>query len=261
MKSAIIIFSKVPIPGLVKTRLVQDTCLTESEGALIAKAMLKDTIILASETKADRIQIGFFPEECYDIMSSIVNTIRVEGNFDKKVELYHQNGLNFDQRFASVVKQSLDTNVDYLVVLGADLPFLDPQIINRALDDLVANIDNKPLIIGPSNGGGIYLVGITKSFNPNWFVEHQLFNNGIELSQFTLFCKKNEFKLIVLPPYGDIDIEEDLVTLISYINVLSIAKETDGFHFPYYTAKIIDKLGIYIVEEQDQTRKRKIAKK
>ena len=148
-----------------------------------------------------------------------------------------------------------------MVVLGADLPFLDPEIINKALENLTNNIDKKPIIIGPSSGGGIYLVGITKDFNPSWFSDYQLFRGGLELSKLATFSRDNKFFLISLPPYGDIDIEEDLVSLVSYIKILKNSEETIGFYFPYYTAKIIEELELYIIEEQDQTRKRKIAKK
>ena len=261
MKSSIIIFSKAPVPGLVKTRLTQYTCLTEVESAQIARAMLKDTIKLASETIADRIQIGFFPAESNEIINEIVESVRADGYLNKNVEFFLQYGSNFDERFGSIVKEAFKTNMNSLIILGADLPFLDPQIINSALEDLAENIYKKPIIIGPSSGGGIYLVGITKDFNPNWFSKYHLFRGGIELSKFTSFCKNNEFKLITLPPYGDIDIEEDLVSLITYIEVLFASEKTKGFHFPYYTSRIIDELKLYIEEEQDQTRRRKIAKK
>ena len=57
MDSAVVIFTKIPIPGLVKTRLTRDTCLSELDSARLAEAMLKDTISLASMTLTDRIQI------------------------------------------------------------------------------------------------------------------------------------------------------------------------------------------------------------
>ncbi|MHA2326240.1 MAG: DUF2064 domain-containing protein, partial [Promethearchaeota archaeon] len=149
----------------------------------------------------------------------------------------------------------------FIVVLGADLPHLDPKIINKALEILSKRIDEEPIIIGPSSGGGIYLVGITKDFNPSWFSDYHLFSDGLELSKFTTFCLDNKFPLITLPPYGDIDIEEDLVSLILYIDALKKSEKTIGFYFPYFTNKIIEELDLYIIEEQDETRRRKIGKK
>lgn len=261
MDSTVVIFTKVPIPGLVKTRLTQNTCLTKLDAAKIAKAMLKDTISLASKSIADRIQIGYFPEENLNQVKEIIDRVRAEGYLNKNIELICQSGLNFDQRFGSVVEESFKSNTKFTVVLGADLPFLDPKIINKALIILAKRIDEKPIIIGPSSGGGIYLVGITKDFNPRWFSDNKLFGGGLEISKFTRLCLDNKIPLITLPPYGDIDIEEDLVSLISYINVLKTSEKTIGFFFPYFTNKIIEELELYIIEDQDQTRRRKIAKK
>lgn len=260
MDSALIIFTKVPIPGLVKTRLTQNTCLTELDSAKIAEAMLKDTISLASKTNADRIQIGYFPYEKLSKLNEIIDNVRSEGYLNKPIELILQYGLNFDQRFGSVVKESFNKSMTFIVVLGADLPYLDPKIINIALENLAKKIDEKPIIIGPSSDGGIYLVGITKYFNPNWFSDYQLFRDGSVLSKFATFSRDNKFPLISLPPYGDIDIEEDLVSLISYIKILKNSEKTSGFYYPHYTSKIIEELELYIIEENNQTRRRKIAK-
>ncbi|MFW9822843.1 MAG: DUF2064 domain-containing protein [Candidatus Thorarchaeota archaeon] len=261
MKSAVIIFTKVPIPGLVKIRLTQNTCLTELDSAKIAEAMLKDTISIASKTSTDIIQVGYFPDEHKAKLHEIVDNIRIDGNLSKPVDFILQNGLNFDQRFGSVVHEAFRRDIDTLAILGADLPFLDFNIINLALGSLLEHFYDNPVIIGPSLEGGIYLIGLTKAFNPNWFSEYHLFTGGMELSQFANFCNCNELLLISLPPYGDIDLQEDLVTLISYINLLKNSKESIGFYFPHYTAKIIEELHLDIVGVKDQTRRRKIAKK
>ncbi|MHA2122257.1 MAG: TIGR04282 family arsenosugar biosynthesis glycosyltransferase, partial [Promethearchaeota archaeon] len=239
MDSTILIFTKVPIPGVVKTRLTQNTCLTETDSAKIAEAMLKDTISLASKTNADRIQIGYYPEENLNKLNEIIDSVRVEGFLNKPVELLLQVGSNFDQLFGSVIAESFKKNVNILVVIGADLPFLDHEIINKALETLTTKIDENPIIIGPSSGGGIYLVGITNMFDPNWFSIYHLFRGGVELSNFAAFSKEMDFSLVTLPPYGDIDIEEDLVSLVSYITLLKNSEIIMGFYFPYFTAKAI----------------------
>jgi glycosyltransferase A (GT-A) superfamily protein (DUF2064 family) len=261
METAIIIFSKAPIPGLVKTRLTEDTCLNEKDTAIIAEAMLKDTIKLASESSANKIIIGFYPEEGLKKFEEVVEKVRSDGFLDKNVLYFLQHGSNFDERFGFVINEAFENGIDILIVLGADLPFMDPNVIKTTFEYLTTKIYEKPIVLGPSSGGGIYLVGVSKDFNPEWFTEHQLFRGGVELSQFVLFCKEFKFKLLLLPPYGDVDIEEDLVSLITYIDALSVSKNSVGFHFPYYTAKILEDLGLYIVEEQNQTRRRKIAKK
>jgi glycosyltransferase A (GT-A) superfamily protein (DUF2064 family) len=260
MKSAILIFAKVPISGLAKTRLSQNTCLTDSDCALIAEAMLKDTISLASQTTAKEIHIGYYPENGLNKIDVIVNDVRVKGYLNKNIKYLIQKGSNFDERFGSVVRDSLNTGVELLAGIGADLPFLDPNVINKALEILTSKIEENPIVIGPSSGGGIYLVGITKNFKPNWFSDHNLFRGGVELTQFASFCRKKNFPMITLPPYGDIDIEEDLISLMSYITALKNSERSIGFFFPFFTDKVIGELDLNITEELDQTRRRKIVK-
>ena len=105
MESAVVIFTKIPIPGLVKTRLTRETCLSELDTARLAEAMLKDTITLASMTVADRIQIGYYPQENITDLNEIINTLRNEGHLNQPIDLILQDGSDFNQRFGSIVKE------------------------------------------------------------------------------------------------------------------------------------------------------------
>ncbi|MFX1259669.1 MAG: DUF2064 domain-containing protein [Promethearchaeota archaeon] len=260
-QNIVLIFSKVPIPGLVKTRLTQNTCLSKKDAALIAEAMLKDTISLSSKSQADQIYLGYLPENMESILKEIVANVRNDGNLNKLVDYILQEGTNFDERFGSVVHSAFIKGANNIIVLGADLPYLDPKILNKTFNYLSTRSKEKKVIIGPANGGGIYLVGINQGFDYKWFAKYQLFRGGVEISQFTIFCKTEGIDLILLPAYGDIDLEEDLVSLIAYIKALSVSKNYSAFFFPRYTARIIDEIGLYIEEVKDQTRNRKICKK
>ena len=260
-QKAVLIFSKVPVPGLVKTRLTQNTCLSEKDAAMIAEAMLKDTISLSSKSQADQIYIGYFPQNQKLILSDIVEKVRKEENFIQSINYLLQEGSNFDERFSSVVNSAFNHGANNLVVIGADLPYLEPILLNKTFELLSSANCKKKVVIGPANGGGIYLVGITLEFDFNWFTKYKLFRGGIEIIQFSNFCKNMGIDMILLPPIGDIDLEEDLVSLISYIEALSVSKAYSGFFYPKYTAKIINELGLYIEELKDITRNRKIGKK
>jgi len=259
--NVVLIFSKIPVPGLVKTRLTENTCLSEKDAALIAEAMLKDTISLSSNSQADRIYLGYIPQNQKTILNKIVEDLRKDGNLNKSVEYILQEGSNFDERFSSVVNSAFNKGVNNLIVLGADLPYLEPKLINKTFESLSSGMNNQRIVIGPANGGGIYLVGITREFDFKWFNEHHLFRGGVEIIQFTSFCKTMGIDLILLPAFGDIDLEEDLVSLVGYIEALSVSKVYNGFFYPHYTASIINELGLYIEEIKDKTRNRKIGKK
>ena len=259
-QKVVLIFTKVPIPGFAKTRLMEGTCLSDRDVALIAEAMLKDTIVLACKSNADRVELGFIPEDYFSKLEKIVDSVQKDGFLTKSISYHVQEGSNFDERFSSIVKKSFKNNVDFLVVLGADLPYLDSNIINYAFNQLSETNKKERVVIGPAGGGGIYLVGMTSKFDGNRFIEHSLFRGGVEISQFTKLCKSENFELILLSPFIDIDLEEDLVSLISFIEALEVAKTHKHLYFPKYTAEILKELGIIIKEIQGETRKRKIGK-
>lgn len=260
-QKTVLVFVKVPTEGNVKTRLAQGSCLTNHDVTLIAEAMLKDTIMLASESIADSIEIGYYPESDLIFLKKLIEPVLIRNSISQEISFHLQKGTNFDERFGSVVRSSLVEGEKELIVLGADLPYLDHNVLNKAFTQLDINKDEEIIIIGPSNGGGIYLVGINNTFNADWFSKHNLFRGGIEITQFIKFCRQEKVKLSVLPAFGDIDLEEDLISLICYVEALANSVLFEGYHYPAYTAEVINKLEIGIKEVEGQTRKRTLIKK
>ncbi len=260
MKKSVLIFSKVPAIGFVKTRLSQTTILSDSEVNLIAEAMLKDTIIIASRSKANIIEIGYYPEHSFNKLEKIVDSIQKTHDLTIPISYHLQQGSSFDERFESVVQASIDNGNDFIVVLGADLPYMPSSLINSAFTHLNLKENLNNIVIGPAGEGGVYLVGLSRSFIPSWFRKFKLFTDGVEIIQIAKFCKLEEIELYLLTPLVDIDIEEDLVSLLAFIEVLKIAENNDNFHYPHYTIKAIESLGLYIKEIKGKTRDRTIGK-
>jgi len=275
MKKSVLIFTKVPAIGFVKTRLSQTTCLSDLDISLIAEAMLKDTIIIASRSNANIIEIGYYPEQRINKLEKIVGSIQKTHDLRIPISYYLQQGSSFDKRFESVVQASIDNGNELMVVLGADLPYMPSSLINSAFIHLTLKNNVNNIVIGPAGGGGIYLVGFSRNFSPNWFrkyelftggveiiqfTKYELFTGGVEIIQFTKFCKLEEIELSLLTPLVDIDVEEDLVSLLAFIEGLKIAEKNDNFHFPYYTVKVLESLGLYIKEIKGKTRDRTIDK-
>jgi len=260
MKKSVLIFTKVPTIGFVKTRLSKTTPLSDKEACLIAEAMLKDTIIIASRSKTDTIEIGYYPEQSFNKLEKIIASIQKTNDIKIPINYYLQQGSSFDERFESVVQASINSGNEFIIVLGADLPYMPSSLINSAFTHLTLKNNVNKVVIGPAGGGGIYLVGFSRNFSPNWFRKYELFTGGVEIIQFTKFCKLEEIELSLLTPLVDIDVEEDLVSLLAFIEGLKIAEKNDNFHFPYYTVKVLESLGLYIKEIKGKTRDRTIDK-
>lgn len=257
---SVLVFTKVPTVGLVKNRLSQTTLLSDHEVSLIAEAMLKDTIIIASQSKADVIEIGYFPEHSFNNLEQIVNSIIEANQVSKPIKYYLQKGTSFDERFESVVQASIENGNDHIVVLGADLPYMPSSLIDTTFIHLTIKNDLINIVIGPAGEGGIYLVGLSRDFSPSWFSKYKLFTSGVEIIQFSKFCRLEEIELRLLTPLIDIDIEDDLVSLIGFIEGLKSTNKNEDFHYPFYTAKVIESLGLFIEQIKGETRNRKIGK-
>ncbi|MGZ5563027.1 MAG: TIGR04282 family arsenosugar biosynthesis glycosyltransferase [Halobacteriota archaeon] len=259
-KNVVIIFSKAPVAGTVKTRLIQDSSLDAEDAALLAEAMLKDTIALAAESNASEIVIGFTPADERESMERIVKEVVEERYLERPITVLTQRGTNFDARFGSVVSAAFAMGSENLVILGEDLPYLPPDIINRAFSFLMEDRSDNSVVLGPAGEGGIYLVGITRHFDPEYFSKNQLFSGGVEIPQFIKLCKNEGMVLELLPAFTDVDIEGDLVSLLLYIDAMKIAKKFEGFYFPSYTADAITQLRLIVLGHRGETRHRRIGR-
>src|SRR3972149_380085 len=92
----LLIFTKSPIKGKVKTRLKKDTPLTDDDILKLYTAFLKDTIVAASLSKAQKIYIAYYPEDSRGVMYDIV--------FQSSIELFPQSGSDFDDRLTNALK-------------------------------------------------------------------------------------------------------------------------------------------------------------
>jgi glycosyltransferase A (GT-A) superfamily protein (DUF2064 family) len=258
---ATIIFTKVPEKGYVKTRLTQNTNLTLDDTARIAKAMLMDTITLVTHSSSNILFLGYHPQRKKEILTDIISSLEIELKSAMKIQLIPQSGNSFEERFSSVVKKVFEFEYYSTVIIGSDLPYVSPNLIDDAFIHLEKKTESQNLVIGPAGGGGIYLVGITKQFDPNYFVNYHLFSEGVEISKFTTLCRELQINLSLFPPLIDVDIEEDLVFMLAFIDALLIVHDSNYYHFPKYTSQVLSELQIQIKQDSDETRRRTIEKK
>src|SRR3989338_8275802 len=190
----ILIFAKSPIKGKVKTRLKKDTPLTDEDILKLYTAFLKDTIISASLSKAQRIYVAYYPEDSRNIMLSINSTIRIP---QSAIELFPQSGNDFDDRLTNALKNISPPSSpppargggkrwgENIIILGSDSPHIQPSTINKAFSFLKSPLTSilsplgrggsgrqSPLplrervrgrgamVLGPSGEGGVGLIGL-----------------------------------------------------------------------------------------------------
>ena len=77
-----------------------------------------------------------------------------------------QQGRQYGQRIANAIKTVYSQGFENVVVISSDCPGLNVTLLDKA----VVLLQEKPMVVGPAQSGGIYLVGISRSiFNERTF--------------------------------------------------------------------------------------------
>lgn len=190
-KKALIIFTRNPELGKVKTRLAKTI---GDEAALeIYKLLLSHTEKITKDLKVDKYL--FYSENIHrdDLWNSDV--------FRKKL----QKGEDLGERMQEAFSDLFDIGYERLVIIGSDLLELTQKEIEIAFKILESNF----FVVGPAIDGGYYLLGMTRLKkelfrNKNWSTDSVLQDSIEDI--------KNE-SYYVLPEKNDIDTYEDLKDL------------------------------------------------
>lgn len=145
MKKAIIFFTRVPIPGQTKTRLLKD--FSKQEACRIHEIILKSIFNSISETKIDTF-IYINPMEERDILSGLIG----------ENKYYAQQGKNLNEKMANAIFDVVDLGYDSVILLGSDLIGIDREYLEEAFRVL----EEKDIVLGPVEDGGYCLIGMKK---------------------------------------------------------------------------------------------------
>jgi uncharacterized protein len=201
--NAIIVFTKLPIEGKVKTRLAKDT--GESFAASLYKVCAEHTFNILSEFNTSSVQIFlFYPEE-----SEIKDIKKWAGN---KFCYYTQRGNDLGDKMYNAFKLVFEEGFKKVIIIGTDLPDINHEIIEKAFSYL----ETRDCVLGPSNDGGYYLLGFKKKVidlfsGINWSTDSVLEKTEEQLTQIgTTYFLLNELV--------DIDTKEDLENWLTHFD-------------------------------------------
>ncbi|GAB4293588.1 MAG: hypothetical protein Kow0098_14560 [Ignavibacteriaceae bacterium] len=197
---AVIVFAKYPQPGKVKTRLAKDT---DNSFALKFYKLCAENTFSVCRKLPDKnlVRIIFYPDEKYR------RAVMKWGG--RKFFISPQNGDSLGERMSSAFRLLFGARFRKVIIIGTDNPALNVDILNNAFQVL----DEKDIVIGPSNDGGYYLLGMTKFYqqlfdNIQWSSESVMRRTLVKISDLGL-------SVGVLNTLTDIDTIEDIKEIIS----------------------------------------------
>jgi rSAM/selenodomain-associated transferase 2/rSAM/selenodomain-associated transferase 1 len=209
-KEKLILFTRYPIPGKAKTRLIPKL---GEEGAARLQEIMTGLTVLNSR--------------CFSAASGVNLEIRFDGASKKNMlqwlgkglEFYHQGGGDLGQRMNRAFNKAFQSGYERVVVIGCDCPQIDDKILSAAFEALKDN----DMAIGPAFDGGYYLIGLRKPV-PELFID---IDWGIEsvFERTITIAKAENIKVAQLQKYSDVDCPQD-IALCRNMGLLNFGSES-----------------------------------
>jgi len=193
--NALVVMTKLPVPGQSKTRLVPP--LTYEDAAALARALLLDQLVNLAPFTDAQLSLAFAPDDARDAVRALA---------PPEFELFPQRGDDLGARMTNAFEHLFALGCKRVVLIGGDLPVLPREIFTQAFEHLDG--DSVHVVFGPSVDGGYYLVGMNR---PLPAIFHGIIWSRPNVLQRTcerLFALQIPYKF--LPDWYDIDTIEDL---------------------------------------------------
>lgn len=189
----LLVFTKAPVLGEVKTRLQPD--FSAEQSLRLHKILVNNTLTSMSELN------DFDIELCCSTNRQHTFFLNCENNFP--IQLSDQLGEDLGERMAFAFSSALQ-RYEKVIIIGTDCPELDGNYINDALKKL----DDFDSVIGPAADGGYVLLGL-KEFIPELFTNFSWGSDTVLKQTLKvleeLSCSYHELDIL-----HDIDRSEDL---------------------------------------------------
>lgn len=187
-QNALIIFIKIPVPGHVKTRLQPQ--ITQEEAARIYHGFILDLHQRFGTHASFDCWYAVASENFNrDILNQILGTVKF---------FVQENG-DIGKRMSHAFEEIFNSGYNHAVLVGSDIPHLPLSSVLDSFEQLEFN----DVILGPSDDGGYYLVGLNKPipalFSDLTWSNDQVFDHTLKK------VEQHHLKSYLLKQLSDID--------------------------------------------------------
>jgi rSAM/selenodomain-associated transferase 1 len=189
-KELLVIFSKNPVKGRVKTRLA--SAIGEEEALQVYETLRTHTEKIAAAVNAPRhiFYSDVIPE----------NDILLSGGAPG----YLQEGRDLGERMHRAFLHGFSEGFGLIVLIGTDCLELTTVLIEEAFRCLAG----EEVVIGPARDGGYYLIGLKRAF-PELFLDREWSTPNV-LYNTIRTLREHGTGHMLLPALSDIDTIDDL---------------------------------------------------
>jgi len=268
-KHALLLFSKPPVPGLVKTRLTRERggIFSEQEAADFFHRSLFDVMelcILAvdqleaedaaaceNDPEAPHHEYAFFisttPVENIEVMR---NAFEDSGAWPREFTYLLDSGENFDHHFDDAFQQIFDQGFDSILSIGGDVPNVPREHIVdgfRWLQHFRVNSENGGVLQAPCQECGVSIIGWSSNTPMNHQGVYYNMSGRPALDAYVAKCAENDVPFASLTPVADVDDMQDLAHAISLARAARYgASFQPGYFVPERFLEWVDHMGLQV---------------
>lgn len=160
MPATILIFTRFPVPGRVKTRLIPELGLKET-----ARLHRRMTERILGTVRSIRERYG--PDNMeITVCFSGARRRHFRAWLGRDIQYIRQSSGDIGRRMLAAFQAAFHRGSDRVLAVGSDIPDLSADILEKAL----IRLRDHDIVLGPATDGGYYLIGM-KSPHPELFTD------------------------------------------------------------------------------------------
>ncbi len=268
-KHALLLFSKPPLPGMVKTRLTREHGgpFTPEMSAEFFKRSMYDITELCmqalynleyynaqdreADPSIDEMQYDFFvstcPEKNVEVMREVFESL---GEWPREFHYIVDSGKTFDDHFDSAFAQIFDMGYESVLSVGGDIPTMPlDHVVNgfKWLHYFHEATDGNGAVLAPCQECGVSLIG----YNRDTPLDHQgvyyNVNGRPALDAYREKGEENNVPIAFLPTVADVDDMQDLAHATTLMRMIRYCHEFQPELFvPRRTIEWLDAIGLTV---------------
>ncbi len=271
-KNTVLLFSKLPEVGLVKTRLttLKDGIFPPETASVLYHCMLFDVVEIIMEALSD-LELEQGPigelsaggdgddEAVFDTYELVISTTPAPnaqamrklfedaGAWPREFEVIVDEGKSFDEHYNHAFDQCWERGADCILSMGADMPALTKADIRFGFEQLhrLCNVPGGGIVLAPDQEMGVSVIGWTRETD---FSHTGVFYNADGLTVLPAYIKyaqERDLPALWLPPIPDVDTMQDFYHNVTLVHALNYCAEFDDICPPWRTAQAFDEMGYH----------------
>lgn len=258
-KNAILLFSKVPQPGKVKTRLttLKDGFLPPEYASYLYHCMLFDVVECCMDCVArmEAASAGAEVEDRYDIIISspgeeqtrlMSELFEQAGSWPRPITFISDNGANFDEHYNDSFAQTWAMGYETILSMGCDMPALTHDVLEMGFAHLheLCDIPGGGVVVSPDQEMGVSIVGWTSKTKFDHTGVFYCQDGLTVLPAYIEKCRRLGLPARYIPAMPDVDTWADLRHNITLVQAIEYAAQfQDDLTVPHRTIAALAEYG------------------